>query len=356
MGVKVSVIVPVYNAEAFIEESANMILNQTLTEIEAIFVDDGSSDSSLLILKSLEAKDSRVKVLHQENINAGAARNLGLQYATGEYLSFLDADDLFDETMLEKAYNAASGSDIIVYGADNYLMDTGAYEPIEDAITDSENIFCRYKGWTWDKLFKSEFIKENNIVFQEQRTSNDLLFVYSALVRTNDIKVFPEVLVHRRVNNSNSISSTREKSWQCCFTALYALRAQLIKWDLFDAREQDFMNYVLELTLWNIYSLRQPEKDMFIYMCKTYWYDQLGVTKHDESYFYDKEKYDWYKEIMNYYFDDSILEKGIVESGALINELNHEKEALINSKSYKLGRILTAPLRKVRDVFGGQNE
>mgnify|MGYP003293675814 CR=1 FL=1 len=160
---KVSVIVPVYNAEAFIEESANMILNQTLTEIEAIFVDDGSSDSSLEILKSLEAKDSRVKVLHQENINAGAARNFGLSYATGEYLSFLDADDLFDETMLEKAYNAASGSDIIVYGADNYLMDTGAYEPIEDAITDSENIFCRYKGWTWDKLFKSEFIKENNI-------------------------------------------------------------------------------------------------------------------------------------------------------------------------------------------------
>ena len=158
---KVSVIVPVYNAENFLKDSIERILSQTLTDIEIVFVDDGSTDNSLKILR--EIKDERVKVLTQKNINAGAARNRGLELATGEYLSFLDADDLFDKEMLEKAYESAKATDaqIILFGADNYNQVEDKFEPIDGGITDSDNIFLKMKGWTWDKLFKTSFIKKN---------------------------------------------------------------------------------------------------------------------------------------------------------------------------------------------------
>ena len=95
MAVKVSVIIPVYNVEKYLRECIDSILNQTLRDLELICVDDGSTDGSLEILHEYEKADSRVKVLTQHNMGAGAARNKGLAIATGEYLSFLDSDDFF---------------------------------------------------------------------------------------------------------------------------------------------------------------------------------------------------------------------------------------------------------------------
>ena len=103
MGTKVSVILPVYNVSDYLRQCMDSIVGQTLKDIEIICVDDGSTDDSLAILKEYEAKDQRVKVIQQANAGAGAARNKGLEIATGEYLSFLDSDDFFEPDMLEKA-------------------------------------------------------------------------------------------------------------------------------------------------------------------------------------------------------------------------------------------------------------
>ena len=94
--IKVSVIVPVYNAQDYLEQCIVSILEQTLQEIEVICVDDSSTDRSLEILKKYEKEDSRMRVLTQPNSGAGAARNRGLSQASGEYLSFLDADDFLN--------------------------------------------------------------------------------------------------------------------------------------------------------------------------------------------------------------------------------------------------------------------
>ena len=96
MSVKVSVILPVYNASDYLHQCMDSIVGQTLKDIEIICVDDGSTDNSLDILKEYEQKDKRVKVIQQKNAGAGAARNNGLSIATGEYLSFLDSDDFFE--------------------------------------------------------------------------------------------------------------------------------------------------------------------------------------------------------------------------------------------------------------------
>ena len=99
----VSVIVPVYNAADYLAECLDSLLEQTLKEIEIICIDDGSTDSSLEILRSYEQRDSRVAVLKQNNAGPGAARNNGIEAARGEYLYFLDADDFCHAEFLEKA-------------------------------------------------------------------------------------------------------------------------------------------------------------------------------------------------------------------------------------------------------------
>ena len=97
----VSVIIPVYNAAEFLKDGLNSLLKQTLREIEIICVDDGSTDGSLVILKEFEKADARIRVIHQENQGAGAARNNGMDVARGKYLAFLDADDFFEKNMLK---------------------------------------------------------------------------------------------------------------------------------------------------------------------------------------------------------------------------------------------------------------
>lgn len=103
----VSVIIPVYNAAEFLKDGLNSLLKQTLREIEIICVDDGSTDGSLVILKEFEKTDARIRVIHQENQGAGAARNNGMDVARGKYLAFLDADDFFEKNMLKAAYDRA---------------------------------------------------------------------------------------------------------------------------------------------------------------------------------------------------------------------------------------------------------
>lgn len=125
--VKVSVIVPVYNSEAFIRQTAEYILGQSLKDIEIIFVDDGSTDKTREILEEISKTDDRVKVLHQQNSFAGAARNYGFRESSGKYLVFWDADDIFLPEALEKMYDkiVEDDADICICPADYYDNETG---------------------------------------------------------------------------------------------------------------------------------------------------------------------------------------------------------------------------------------
>jgi glycosyltransferase involved in cell wall biosynthesis len=99
---KVSIIVPVYNAEKYLQECVESVLGQTLSDIELILVDDGSTDSSPTLCDQYAAQDRRVKVIHKPNGRAASARNAGLRVASGEYVAFVDADDWISPDMYEK--------------------------------------------------------------------------------------------------------------------------------------------------------------------------------------------------------------------------------------------------------------
>ena len=102
----VSIIVPVYNLEKYIEKCVRSLLQQTYTNVEIILVDDGSRDESGEICDRLASEDSRIKVIHKENGGLSSARNCGIENATGEYIMFVDGDDFISELMVEKLYVA----------------------------------------------------------------------------------------------------------------------------------------------------------------------------------------------------------------------------------------------------------
>ena len=126
---KVSVIIPVYNTEEYLRECLDSVVNQTLKDIEIICIDDGSTDSSLDILKEYAKKDNRITVLKQKNQSSGIARNAGLSIAQGKYLSFLDSDDLFELELLESLYKKiiSTKSDIAICDADKFDSEGNNY-------------------------------------------------------------------------------------------------------------------------------------------------------------------------------------------------------------------------------------
>ena len=312
----VSVIMPVYNNEKYLEQCLDSIVNQSLTDIEIICVDDGSEDSSAEILQRYAEKDRRIRIIRQENAGAGAARNNGLRHAQGKYLSFLDSDDFFENDMLEKAVKKIEedAADFVVFRCNQYLNDCDKFKNVRYTLKEqtlppyvpfnfrqiTDNVFKTFVGWAWDKLYKREFVMRHGLTFQEQRTSNDMLFVFTALVLAEKITYLDEVLAHQRRNNNESLSNTREKSWFCFYNALCALKDALKKYDLYDELEKDFINYALHFSLWNLNTITGACYYKLYDQLKNEWFMELGITGHDKDYFYNQKEYRQFLEIMKY--------------------------------------------------------
>lgn len=309
----VSVIIPVYNVEQYLKQCLDSVLAQTLLDIEVICVNDSSTDGSLKILEEYAGKDRRITVVTQPNRGAGAARNKGLSMATGKYLSFLDADDFFEPDMLKLAYEKAEEdkADFVVFNSDQYytekdkfvevawtlrLKEIPPYTPFNHRQM-TDNIFKVFVGWAWDKLYNREFVERHDLLFQEQRTSNDLFFVFSAVAIAERISVVNKVLAHQRRDAKDSLSKTRENSWYCFYDALIALRERLKEEGLFKETEKDYINYALHSSLWNINTLAEPTRTKLIDKMNSEWFEELGIKGKPENYFYNKKEFKQYKKI-----------------------------------------------------------
>ena len=309
----VSVIIPVFNVEKYLKQCLDSVAAQTLEDIEIICVNDSSTDSSLDILNEYARKDERIKVVTQPNSGAGAARNKGMSMATGKYLSFLDSDDFFEKDMLKLAYDKAEEdkADFVVFNSDQYYTEKDKFVEVAWTLRVKEippytpfnhrqmtdNIFKVFVGWAWDKLYNREFVEKNNLVFQEQRTSNDMLFVFSAVAIAKRISVVDKVLAHQRRDAKDSLSKARENSWHCFYDALLALRKRLQQEGLYRETEKDYINYALHFSLWNINTLAEPTKSILIDKMKKEWFEELGIKGKNEEYFYNKKEYKQYKKL-----------------------------------------------------------
>ncbi|MBR2965577.1 MAG: glycosyltransferase family 2 protein [Clostridia bacterium] len=219
--VKVSVVMPIYNAVEYLTEAIDCVLGQTLSEIELICVDDGSTDGSFELIKERQANDKRVRIITENNAGPSAARNKGLARARGEYVIFLDADDFFEPTLLEKLYGLATKKnlDIAVAKYDLYNNATEKFAPpIESehgelldgrrVISKRDNpdkIFQTMTCYVWNKLFKRSFLVEKNIQFHpELYVFEDVYFVCAALSLAERVGKENCVLVHHRIYSEQS--------------------------------------------------------------------------------------------------------------------------------------------------------
>ena len=366
---KITVIIPVYNVENYLHQCLDSIINQTLREIEIICINDQSTDESLSILEQYAKEDRRITVLNQINAGAGAARNKGLKIAKGKYLSFLDSDDFFELDMLEKAYNAcvSENADFVVFRCNRFNDISKKFESCEWTIRKellpvrrpfcykdiSKNIFRLFNGWAWDKLYNHEFVQKNNLVFQEQRTTNDLLFVFSALVKAERITTIEDVLAHQRINNSSSLSNTREKSWNCFYLALMALGTELKAMGIYKEVEQSYINYALNFSLWNLNTIKGATYEKLYNSLRRKYFDELGVSQHDKEYFWSKDEYEQYLRVKNTPLSDGFLNgKDVLHKNkklkiqAILSNVGRFERCF-----YKIGRIITSPPSKFQKII-----
>lgn len=314
---KVSVIIPVYNTEKYLRECLDSVLNQTLKEIEVICIDDGSTDNSLEILNKYAQKDSRVIVLTQKNKGGGAARNQGVRKSKGDFLSFLDSDDFYNVDTIEKMYTKAiaTQSDIVICGVRIFNSLSQRFEECSrglrvDLLPDKEifnyrdmpkYIFNAFQNWNCNKMFRSKFIKTNNIIFQEIFRTNDLLFTCSALVLADRISTIKEPLFNYRINIV-SCQSTNHLYPIEFYKAFKALREFLLDRNIYTEVQESFVNWALNACVYNINSIKTKlsSKDVIYRTLYNHMAD-IGLTDDAEYLIWDKQKYKNLKlEVQNY--------------------------------------------------------
>ena len=217
---KVSVIVPVYNVEKFLPRCLDSIINQTLKDIEIICVNDGSPDNCLSILEDYAKKDSRIKIINQENSGPSVSRNKGILVAQGEYIGFVDSDDWLDLDFYEKLYAAAKESDADIaacgikvyrkYSRVNYMLKYTKEHCVNDL--ERKLYLCDVPETcnVWNKIYRTTFIKNNNIEFEVGiNFGEDVSFTVEALYYSGNLVIVPATLYNYERRNVNSIVKTK---------------------------------------------------------------------------------------------------------------------------------------------------
>jgi len=195
MNPKISIIVPVYNVEKYVEKCIDSILNQTFKEFELILVDDGSTDSSGCICDKYKDKDNRIIVIHKENGGLSSARNTGIKIAKGDFIGFVDSDDYIAENMYKKLYDLCIDNNceisVCKFGeeVDGEIINTKEYESLK-IMDNEEGMKELFKGILYrfsscNKLFKREVFKD--IIFPKGRIHEDLSTTYRLFANANKI-------------------------------------------------------------------------------------------------------------------------------------------------------------------------
>lgn len=215
---RVSVIIPVYNVEKYLEKCLGSLINQSLTDIEFICINDGSTDNSLEILDRYAAKDKRFTVISQENRGQGVARNKGLEVAKGEYIGFVDPDDWVEPNMFETLYNKAKELELDIIEC-NYIDEYEDNRPASNWQTrlKTNKIFNRHNNKaylfthpiaTWNKLFRTELIRKNNIKFSNGKCGEDHCFTIPARLFAKRALHCNNYLYHYLWRNNSSVRNS----------------------------------------------------------------------------------------------------------------------------------------------------
>ncbi|MBO7692464.1 MAG: glycosyltransferase [Methanobrevibacter sp.] len=387
--VRISVIVPVYNCEDYLEESLGSILKQTFNDIEVICIDDGSTDDSLGILNEMASSDSRIQVFPQENQGAGAVRNYGMKKASGDYVYFFDADDYLLKEGLEKAYSNAirNDSDIVFFKFDQYkdnkfLTHSGPYIELQFKGADFDNFTFDWHDYRtgpftgpfapWLKLYKKEFLDAYDCFrFPNDLNHNDVPFHVMTFLKASKISFVPEHLYRYRIDNAGSITNNRLKKYDHIFRIIQIVEDFLLSEDYMEEFKREFDYFKANRITYEMYG--RPEE--YFYLAK----EELksvdlgnGLLSNDTSFkaktilsSNSLEEYNYKikvnEEINSLKRENKSLadeinslkgkNKSLMDENKSLNEKFEKSKTknreILNSKSWKI----TGPLRRLRKKF-----
>lgn len=346
---KISIITPIYNCEEYLNEYLLSVHRQTLTEFEVICVNDGSSDHSANVIMDFSKRDTRFRIIDTIHENAGAARNKGIECATGEYLVFLDADDFFEEVLLQEAYETAkqTDADIVFFNGDRYNMETQQHEQVgrflnKEFIGDKrvfsksdipDEIFCISNPAPWTKIYKREFIIKNELRFQSLKNTNDLYFTMMATALAEKISYVDSNLVHYRIGMKSNLQALRKEDPLCFLIALHAVYDGLTDQQANDRLMKGFLKQAVLVIDYNLKTDDSRAKR------------QIYKALSEDSPFFEA----W--ERQHSILDMDRLSRTNKKLEYEVKNLRDQLKTIQNSKSFKLGKWLTWIPRELRAFF-----
>ncbi len=275
--IKVSVIIPVYNAGENLKKCINSLMSQTLKEIELIFVLDCPTDGSDIYIKTIAKQVDRITYIENStNQHIGNSRNLGISIARGEYIGFCDHDDVCEKNMFELLYNNArlNLADISM-GVPKYIYETSGieeeyYYPTLDS-SELQNImtkmivgglssdspkyqFYKSHGVIWDKIYRKDFITENNIRFVDtnQCTYEDNLFLLESILKCRKLCALNKIIYNHIIEIGNSASTYNYSEYTKVKNYIETLANILKTNNIFQSLENRFYNSIVSYTIFSL--------------------------------------------------------------------------------------------------------
>ncbi|ADC46923.1 glycosyl transferase GT2 family [Methanobrevibacter ruminantium M1] len=324
--IKVSVIIPIYNNEKFLSKCLDSVINQTLNEIEIICIDDGSSDNSIEILNQYVLKDSRLKIISQENLGAATARNNGLKIAKGEYIAFLDSDDWLELNAFEKLYEniTTNNSDLVLFNSIEHKENANLKERIHiknDSIPDYNYYTFNYNykkdlvmnGYLdiWSKMYRTSFLKENNIQFSNHQIFNDIQFHIKTMLNAKKISYCPEFLYnYLRINHpslQNNLSLGNESF--ILLDIIDEIEDYLIDNEFYNELKSNFIRFKLTELESTLEKLENPYRNEFFKLIKNN-FKKMQLTEYQRKEL-PPENYQFFNDVLTY---DSFFEYALKNS------------------------------------------
>lgn len=279
---QISVLVPVCNVEAYLEQCLDSLISQTFNDMEIICVDDGSTDHSGQILDRYAASDFRIRVIHKENTGYGNSMNVALDYAAGEYIAILESDDYAESDMLQKLYDAAVGRDVEVVKANyyNYFGDKDIYTdrtadyPKQMVVNKhSQPAIFNLADTIWSCLYRRSFLMEHEIRFHETPGASyqDISFALQVWLYAEKAYLIEDAVLHYRRNNPGASMNNPAKLF-CVFDEYEWIEEKfrdvwqndsVLDYYFTAAKYRDYFNHYRRVGVQYQYALLQRLKESF---------------------------------------------------------------------------------------------
>lgn len=316
MAIRVSVIIPVYNAEYTIRQCLDSVLKQTYRNIEVICVNDGSTDHSLSILNDYAAKDTRIHVINQKNSHAGIARNHGIQIATGDYIYFIDADDFMDKDLLEDFVSRAEefDADLVLSPIDSYNNQTREFIPRPwslavnlirqqpfSALSQPLEILRVTTPGPVNRLIKRTLIDKYDLSFASLLRSEDIAFTIPLLALAERIVTTASLKpkYHYRIAQAHNLESSKKIDDFPFWKGYRIARDRLIQYGRFDIVKISFLNAALSSCLYELDSQKNKRNYIETWdMLRTDIFPDLEINTLEEKDAAVKRNYQKMVEIM----------------------------------------------------------